>query len=47
MQTDLDFDARIAQLDEILRVDQSFDLIKRPMTIANRRAVFYMIDGFV
>ena len=47
MQPDLSFDARIAQLDEILRVEESFDLIKRPMTIADQRAVFYMVDGFV
>ena len=47
MQPNVDFDVRIAQMDDILRVEQSFDLIKRPMTIAGQRAVFYRVDGFV
>ena len=37
----------IQNLDAHFRVDQSFDIIKRPMTIGENAAYLYMIDGFV
>ncbi len=42
-----DFDRDTAVLDETLRVDESFDIIKRKMTIASKRVALYYIDGFV
>jgi len=42
-----DFDSDIAVMDRILRVDDSFDIIKRPMRVGNNRLVMYYIDGFV
>lgn len=47
MAKPLDYETRIQQIDKTLRVNESFDLIKRPLTIAGKRAVMYMIDGFV
>ncbi len=41
------FDSDIALMDEILRVDESFDLIKRTLSVANNRLVMYYIDGFI
>ena len=35
------------RLDGILRPDDSFDIIKRPISIGGYRGVMYMIDGFV
>ncbi len=37
----------IQRLDELLRVTQSFDLVKRQLTICGKAAAFYFIDGFV
>ncbi len=34
-------------MDKLLRVDESFDLIKREMLVADKRIVMYYIDGFV
>ena len=42
-----DFEADCGLIDRLLRVDKSFDIIKREMTIAGSRCVFYYIDGFV
>ena len=33
-------------MDRLLRVDKSFDLIRRPMRVGNTRMVMYYIDGF-
>lgn len=41
------FDENIKMMDKILRVDESFDMIKREMIIAEKRVVMYYIDGFV
>lgn len=41
------FDDDVAMMDSILRVDDNFDIIKRPMQIAGARLVMYYIDGFV
>ena len=42
-----DFDSNIKVMDSILRVDESFDIIKRTMTMNGCRTVMYYIDGFV
>lgn len=41
------FEDNIKTIDEILRVNESFDLIKREMIMADKRVVMYYIDGFV
>ena len=41
------FDSDIEMLDKIMRVEESFDLIKREMEIAKTKIVMYYIDGFV
>ena len=41
------FDDDIKKLDTVLRVNESFDLIKREMSIAQTKIVMYYIDGFV
>lgn len=40
------FDENIKMLDKILRVGESFDLIKRKITVSEKRIVMYYIDGF-
>ena len=42
-----DFDEWIAEIDNELKPDKSFDIIKRPLKIGGRRAVLYFIDGFI
>ena len=42
-----DFDSNIAMVDEILRPQASFDMIKKEMKIADAKIVMYYIDGFV
>lgn len=42
-----DFDSDVATMDRILRVDDSFDIIKKPLRVGNARLVMYYIDGFV
>ena len=39
-------DAVIAQMKQELRLDKNFDVIYRVMTIGNRKAAVYCIDGF-
>lgn len=41
------FEEDIQRLDGILRVDESFDMIKRELEIADLKATMYYIDGFV
>ncbi len=41
------YDNDVAALDRLLRVDESFDLIKRDLTIAQTRMTMYYIDGFL
>ena len=41
------FEENVKLLDRILRVDASFDMIKRELVFANKKAVMYYIDGFV
>lgn len=40
------FEQDIAQLNETLRVNESFDLLTRTLHIGGRKAQFYLIDGF-
>lgn len=40
------FDKNIKTLDKILRIEESFDIIKREITISGTRIVMYYIDGF-
>lgn len=42
-----DFDTTISNLNNMLRVNESFDLIYRTITIGERSACLYFIDGFV
>ncbi len=42
-----DFDSDVALLDEVLRVEDSFDLIKKPLRVGENRLVMYYVDGFV
>lgn len=42
-----DFDEWIAEIDNELKPDKSFDIIKRPLKIGGRRAALYFIDGFI
>lgn len=41
------FDADIQKLDGILRINESFDMIKRELIVAENKAVMYYIDGFI
>lgn len=41
------FEKNIAYMDQILPVEESFDLIKREMEIGGKTTVFYYIDGFI
>lgn len=41
------FDEWIAEIDNELKPDKSFDIIKRPLKIGGRRAALYFIDGFI
>lgn len=34
-------------LDQILQIDQSFDLLVKPLQIGGRQAALYFIDGFI
>ena len=42
-----DFRKNCERIDSLLRVDKSFDIIKREMKIAGANCVMYYIDGFV
>lgn len=42
-----DFEKNRKMIDSLLRVDASFDIIKREMVIADTKCVMYYIDGFV
>ena len=41
------FEKNIAYMDQVLPVEESFDLIKREMEIGGKTTVFYYIDGFI
>ncbi|MBE6560435.1 MAG: spore germination protein [Ruminococcaceae bacterium] len=41
------FDENVALMDRLLRVESSFDLIRRPMQVGNTRLMMYYIDGFI
>ncbi len=41
------FNENIKKIDTVLRVEESFDIIKREMVIAESKVVMYYIDGFV
>lgn len=41
------FDENIVMMDKLLRYGESFDLIKRTLTINKCRTVMYYIDGFI
>ncbi|MBE5961699.1 MAG: spore germination protein [Lachnospiraceae bacterium] len=41
-----DLDANVNHFNEVLAVDQSFDLMHRVFEIAGKKACFYFIDGF-
>ena len=47
MDFSFDFDENVRLIDKKLRVDESFDIIKREMEISSKRVVMYYIDGFV
>ena len=41
------FDENVLTMDRLLRVEESFDLIRRPLTVDGVRMMLYYIDGFV
>ena len=41
------FDENDYMLTNALHIDQSFDIIRRPVRLGGRDAAFYLIDGFV
>ena len=41
------YDEWIAEIDNELKLDKSFDIIKRPLKIGGRHAALYFIDGFI
>ena len=41
-----DFEKNKKRIDELLKVDQSFDLLYRVVMIGGKKACFYFIDGF-
>jgi len=41
------FEENAAMLDKILRVDESFDLIRRSLQVGGARIVMYYVDGFI
>ena len=43
----VDFEQNIRAIDKALRVDESFDLIKKTISVSGTRIVMYYIDGFV
>jgi stage V sporulation protein AF len=43
----LNFDENLAYFNDTLLIDKSFDLVYRTISIGNRRACVYLIDGFV
>ena len=43
----VDYDQNIMCIDKLLRVNESFDMIKKEMVVSGIRIVFYYIDGFV
>ncbi len=45
--TNNNFENTIKQFDSMLRVDESFDINKRPLNLFGRQAYFYFIDGCV
>ena len=42
-----DYSLNVALMSELLRVDDSFDMIERHMTLCGKGACFFYIDGFV
>ncbi|MBO5931919.1 MAG: spore germination protein, partial [Clostridia bacterium] len=42
-----DYRENVRRVDEILRVRENFDIIKKTLFIANTETTFYYIDGFV
>lgn len=43
----LDFDTNVKTINDLLHIDQSFDLMYRTIIIGGKRACFYFIGGFV
>lgn len=41
------YDEIIRQLDQMLRVNENFDMIKRDLLVQNKKLTFYCVDGFV
>lgn len=41
------FEENVALMDRLLRVDGSFDLIRRPLRVGNTRLMLYYVDGFM
>ena len=41
-----DFEENKKRIDKLLKVDKSFDMLYRVVTIGGKKACFYFIDGF-
>lgn len=44
---DTDYQKNVTELNKVLRVDKSFDVIAKPMKLADRQSTIFFIDGFV
>lgn len=42
-----DYKTRCKNIDSLLCVGDTFDMLKREIRLGDRHAVFYMIDGFL
>ncbi len=42
-----EYDDSINKLNQMLRIEKSYDVIAKPMMIANKRSTLYLVDGFV
>ena len=42
-----DFEKRDEEIKKLLRIEDSFDLIRRRFVIGGRQAAFYTVDGFL
>ena len=42
-----DYGAAVARMDAALRVDESFDIIKKPLRVGKDEVTLYYIDGFI
>ena len=42
-----DYEVNVSMLDRLLRVEDNFDIIKKPLAVGHDELTFYYIDGFI